>query len=96
MQENSSNPFQQIDQRFDELAKLIQGLQKEDNKSSQVIDPHERLTRADIRKQYKVSYGTIHNAMNRGKLSYDKVGRKTLYKRIDVESWINKKGGLQS
>jgi hypothetical protein len=93
MQENFGNPFQQIDQRFDELEKLILGLQKEDDKSSQAPDPHERLTRADIRKQYKVSFGTIHNAMNSGKLSYDKVGRKTLYKRIDVENWINKKGG---
>jgi len=93
MQVQNSNPFQQIDQRFDALEQLILGLRKEDNTSSQVIDPHERLTRADIRKLYKVSFGTIHNAMNSGKLSFDKVGRKTLYKRIDVENWINKKGG---
>jgi excisionase family DNA binding protein len=91
MQENLTNPFQQIDQRFDELEALIQGLQKTENASSPEIDPHERLTRADIKKLYKVSFGTIHNAMNSGKLSYDKVGRKTLFKRSDVESWINRK-----
>jgi len=85
------NPFQQIDQRFDELESLIKGLQKKENSSSSQTDPHERLTRADIKKLYKVSFGTIHNAMNSGKLSYDKVGRKTLYKRVDVENWINKK-----
>lgn len=93
MQVQKENPFQQIEKRFDELERLIQRLQKTDNSSSPKTDPHERLTRADIRKDYKVSFGTIHNAMNSGKLLYDKVGRKTLYKRIDVENWINKKGG---
>ncbi|GAA5043034.1 hypothetical protein GCM10011506_46080 [Marivirga lumbricoides] len=91
MYSKTENPFQQIDQRFDELEALIQGLQKRDNSDSAKIDPHERLTRADIKKQYKVSFGTIHNAMNSDKLLYDKVGRKTLYKRSDVENWINKK-----
>lgn len=88
MQAQNTNPFEQIDQRFDELEALIQGLQKTENSNSSEFDPHERLTRADIKKQYKVSFGTIHNAMNSGKLSYDKVGRKTIFKREAVENWI--------
>jgi hypothetical protein len=88
MQENHSNPFQQIDQRFDELEALIQGLKKTESSNNSEIDPHERLTRAEIKKQYKVSFGTIHNAMNSGKLTYEKVGRKTIFKREAVEYWI--------
>lgn len=83
-----TNPFEQIDQRFDELEALIQGLKDSKPTRSPEIDRHERLTRADIKKQYKVSFGTIHNAMNSGKLSYDKIGRKTVFKREAVENWI--------
>ncbi|AHM60271.1 hypothetical protein D770_10070 [Flammeovirgaceae bacterium 311] len=54
---------------------------------------HERLTRKQVCDEYKISLGTIHNLMKRGKLSYDKVGRKTLFKREDVERCINRKRG---
>lgn len=54
----------------------------------------ERLTRQDIADQYRVSLGTIHNAMKSRKLPFEKVGRKTIFKRTDVEAWTgNKKGG---
>lgn len=96
MQTQTLNPFHQIDQRFDELEELIKGLQNVVQKQSPELDPHERLTRAEIKKEYKVSFGTIHNAMKADKLPFTKVGRKTLFKRVDVENWINKKGGLKS
>lgn len=54
---------------------------------------HERLTRKQICEEYKISYGTIHNLMKRGELPYDKVGRKTLFKREDVELCIKRKRG---
>lgn len=68
-------------------------LERNQPKEVEPINPHERLTRKSIKEQYCVSYGTIHNAMKRGNLQYEKVGRKTLFKRTDVEEWIKKKGG---
>ena len=74
-----------VQRAFSEQTTLLRAEQK--------INPYERLTRKDISKEYRVCYGTIHNAMNKGKLPYEKVGRKTLYKRTDVEHWLKKKGG---
>ena len=54
---------------------------------------HERLTRKQVCEEYKISLGTVHNLMKRGKLAYDKIGRKTLFKREDVERCINRKRG---
>jgi hypothetical protein len=89
---NQSNPFMEINEQFIEIKQILADLSKKiASEKSEPNNPHERLTRADIKKQYKVSFGTIHNAMKAGKLAYDKVGRKTLFKRVEVENWINKK-----
>lgn len=62
-------------------------------KPQQSSNPHERLTRRQVSQQYKVSLGTIHNLMKAGKLAYEKVGRKTLFRREDLEiCFTNKKG----
>lgn len=92
MQIQNHNPFEKIDLRFDQLQELIVDLQNKLDKAKPELNPHERLTRSDVRKDYRISFGTIHNAMKSKKLPFEKVGRKTLYKRIDVENWINKKG----
>lgn len=92
MQTQTLNPFHQIEQRFDDLEQLIKGLHNVVKNQSPELDPHERLTRSEIKKEYKVSLGTIHNAMKASNLPYSKVGRKTLFKRVDVENWINRKG----
>lgn len=52
---------------------------------------HERLTRKQVCEEYKISLGTVHNLMKQGKLAYHKVGRKTLFRREDVEHCINGK-----
>lgn len=57
------------------------------------LENHERLTRKQICEEYKISLGTIHNLMKRGELPYDKVGRKTLFKREDIELCIKRKRG---
>ena len=84
--------------RLNELESLIHNsVQKafsEQNtllRANQKINPYERLTRKDITKEYRISLGTIHNAMNKGTLTYEKVGRKTLFKRTDVENLFNNK-----
>jgi excisionase family DNA binding protein len=87
------NPFYAIEQRFDKLEILLHELKTKQQTALPTTNLHERLTRKEITKEYKVSLGTIHNAMNKGNLAYSKVGRKTLFKRIDVEKWFNKKGG---
>lgn len=52
------------------------------------FNPSERLTRKEIKSIYKVSYPTIHSAMNSGKLPFEKIGRKTLFRREDVEAFF--------
>lgn len=86
------NPYVLINDRFDKIESLICNL-KSEIKRPNVGNPSERLTRKEIQKEYKISLSTIHKLMKTGKLSYFKVGRKTLFKRSDVESYFNKKGG---
>ena len=79
------NPFKEINDRFDEIESLInQIIAKSESKSEP--DPEERLTRRDIQRQFKISLSTVHKLMKDGVLSYYKVGRKTLFKRKDVEN----------
>lgn len=89
----NTNPFTEIQERFDKLENLFMS-EVEKLKFNQLSkqNSNEHLTRKDVKEQYKISYGTIHNAMNRGKLHFSKVGRKTLFKRKDVEAFINSKG----
>ncbi len=54
-------------------------------------NPYERLTRKEVKAEYKLSYGTLHNMMRDGRLSYEKCGRKTLFVRTEVEKAM--KGG---
>lgn len=57
-------------------------------------NPNERITRKQVSKEKSISLGTIHNLMKSGKLPYEKVGRKTLFKREDVEQFFNNKKGF--
>ena len=75
----------------EELEKCYQT--KQEAKQNQHVNLFERLTRQQVRQQYKVSYGTIHNLMRSGKLPYEKIGRKTLFRREDVERVFSGKGG---
>lgn len=51
-------------------------------------NPNERLTRQEVSDEFKISLGTLHNLMKDGKLTFEKVGRKTLFKRAVVESYF--------
>lgn len=78
------NPFTQINDRFDQIESLISEIKTKVNRP-QVSTQKERLTRKEIQSNYKVSLSTIHKLMKTGDLPYHKVGRKTLFKRQDVE-----------
>lgn len=89
------NPFLDIYLKIDSLEELVERLTNQLNQSKAVeLNPYERITRKQIRQEYSVSYGTIHNGMNNGSLPYEKLGRKTLFNRVAVEAWV-KKGGVK-
>ena len=77
------NPFEKIDKRFN----ILEGLVHKVLNALSIPNPHERLTRQMVARQYHVSLGTVHNAMKAGALKYDKIGAKTIFKRVDVEAW---------
>lgn len=86
------NPFKLIEARLSNIESLILDL-KHQPKQALISNPHERLTRKQVSQQYKISLGTIHNLMKAGKLAYEKVGRKTLFRREDLEiCFTNKRG----
>lgn len=78
----------------DQLSGLIQSIVKAELEKAQVFspvyDPNERLTRKEVIKLYRITYPTLHKQMQQG-LSYEKIGKKTLFKRSDVEHWFNSK-----
>ena len=39
-------------------------------KNVESSQPHERLTRNEVRDEFKISFGTIHNLMRSGKCSF--------------------------
>lgn len=87
------NPFLQINDRFDQIESLITDIQSKVN-AQKYESSTERLTRKEIQKQYKVSLSTVHKLMRTGDLEYQKIGRKTVFKRKDVEACFS--GGGRS
>lgn len=55
-------------------------------------DADERLTRVQVGKLYKISLPTLHEMMKRG-LPFEKVGRKTLFKRVEVDRFFASRKG---
>lgn len=80
------NPFEVILAKVANVEKQLQELkEKLAQPKSSPVNPNQRLTRKQLKDERNISFGTIHNLMKRGKLSYEKVGRKTLFRREDVE-----------
>jgi len=84
-----NNTPQAIELLIREVRELKQII--EEHQKAKPINPLERITRKQLKEEYKIGYATIHNLMRKGRLPYDKVGRKTLFKRVDVEDCINNK-----
>ena len=92
------NPFELLFTKVDNMEKrLIFLCEKIDQVSEDPANPNERLTRKQVREEFNISLGTIHNLMKRNELPYEKVGRKTLFKREDVDRFFSgkKKGGVK-
>ena len=53
-----------------------------------LADPDQRLTIVQLSEQYQISKPTIHSLMKSGKLSFEKIGRKTLFRKSDVEKYF--------
>lgn len=89
------NPFEALFNKVNKVERLLVDLnQKIDNSKSEHVNPNERITRKQLSKEKNISLGTIHNLMKRGELPYEKIGRKTLFRREDLENCFrNKKGG---
>lgn len=89
------NPFTALFSKVDNVEKLLISLSENLAASGDTpSNPNERLTRIQVRQEFNISLGTIHNLMKRNELPYEKVGRKTLFKRQDVEKFFsNKKRG---
>lgn len=82
------NIYENLFQRLDQIEFLIVKSNELLNTSNS-FNPSERLTRKQVSEQYKISYATLHNLMRQQRLTYEKIGRKTLYKRSDLEACFN-------
>ena len=89
-----NNPFEVIEARLSNIESLLLDL-KHQPKQTSVTNFNERITRKQLSKEKNISLGTIHNLMKEDNLPFEKIGRKTLFKREDVERFFSnkKKGG---
>lgn len=88
-----NNPFEVIEARLSSIENLLLDLKHQPRQVDSSVNPNERLTRKQVSQQYNICTGTIHNLMKRGALAYEKVGRKTLFRRQDVEQYFKSKKG---
>lgn len=89
------NIYENLFQRLDQIEFLIVKSNELLNTSNS-FNPSERLTRKQVSEQYKISYATLHNLMRQQRLTYEKIGRKTLYKRSDLEACFNSNSNLNN
>lgn len=88
------NPFEILFNKVEQVESILARLEKQLQESlPSQPNPNERLTRKQLTAEYNVSLGTIHNLMKKGLLIYEKVGRKTLFRREDVERCFKSKRG---
>jgi hypothetical protein len=59
---------------------------------TQNFEKDERITRAQICELYKISLPIVHKLMKQG-LKYEKCGRKTLFRRANVDEFFKNKTG---
>lgn len=72
----------------DELRALIQNAVERaisDIPAPSHSNPSERLTITQLAAEYKVCKATIHKLCRTGKLAFEKIGRKTLFQRSDID-----------
>lgn len=83
------NPFEEINTKLGQIESLLYEIHNAQAKNPiEENQSQEFLTRQELSKQYKISLGTIHNLMKTGQLQYSKIGRKTLFRTQDVETFF--------
>jgi len=70
-----------------ELEKLIRDTLTDTLERQSKESKDERLTRLEVCNLYKISFPTLHKCMHNG-LPFEKVGRKTLFRREDVDQYF--------
>lgn len=88
---NFNNLPEAVEQLLLEVSDLRKLIVNQNAIAKPLIDPTERLTRKEVKLKYKVSYPTIHSLMKKGVLNYSKIGRKTLFKKEDLEKVFSTK-----
>jgi len=83
-----NNPFLALDQRLSVIEELLIEIKHGGIRIQPPAD--ERLTRQQVSNLYHMSLPTLHECMKRG-LPYEKVGRKTLFRREDVDRYFQNK-----
>lgn len=63
------------------MEEVIEKLNKIESQIALLVDAKklDKLSRAEVCERYGISNGTLHNLMRRGKLKYQKIGRRTLF-----------------
>lgn len=75
------------------MAPIIKGWIKDalkEHEQPEKFDQDERITRKEVCRLYKISLPTVHELMKKG-LPYEKAGRKTLFKRSDVDAYFSER-----
>lgn len=73
---------------------LLKSLVQNQSEGEPKIYNNKVLTRKEVKENYKISYGTLHNLMKAKKLPYSKIGRRTLFDSKQVESFFMKSNNL--
>ncbi|PWJ41090.1 helix-turn-helix domain-containing protein [Sediminitomix flava] len=87
------NPFEALHAEIRGLRGVISELKEEvrNVQKQKPVSPSERLSRKEVAKEYSLSLGTLHTLMKKGEIPFEKVGRKTVFKRADVEKFFESK-----
>ena len=80
---------QALSEILEKLSEVITILNKMD--AATKVDPNERLTISEFSVQYRISKATVHELMKTQKVSFEKIGRKTLFRRVDIEAYYQSK-----
>lgn len=83
-------------EQFDEIFKSLNRIERlameaKSVKSDKSYNGEERLTRAEVSKQFKISLPTIHKLMLEDNMPFEKIGSNTRFKRADIEAYFSSK-----
>jgi excisionase family DNA binding protein len=84
----STNPFEVLGAEISHLQTQITNLVTLLTDKQKPTPQNHTLTRFEVTAEYKFSLPTLHSLMKKG-LPFHKVGKKTLFKREDLETYLS-------